>query len=398
MSFARMPLQRLAAAAVLVGAVAACEQKELVVLPRTAVNQNLFRSYVAIGNSVTAGFQSGGIVDSTQMQSYAAIIAQQAGTRYAFAGLAYPGCPPPIVNFQTQARLGGASSTSTSCSLRDPATVTSVLNNVAVPGAAVIDPTSLVDSNQNALTTFILGGQTQVQRALQANPSFVSIWIGNNDVLPAALSGFATGAPTSVATFDVNYAKMMEQLTSVDPSLRGILIGVVNVTALAALFPVDSLLNDPVFDAEFNAAAGTNVPIAANCPGSHALVSVDIITAIRAGEVAGISCATTAPFTLDTIKQGVITLSVTAYNAYISGAAASAGFAYLDPNPTLVGLKATGAVPAIPNFLSATQPFGPLITLDGVHPSALLQQLIANSLIRTINAKYGVAIDTAAHQ
>src|SRR5215469_5044563 len=324
----RIPLQRLASAAVLIGAVAACEQKELVSLPRTSVNQTLFKSFVSLGNSLTAGYQSGGIVDTTQAEAYPAIIAAQAGTRFAYPALSFPGCPPPIVNFQTQARLGGASSTSTTCALRDPTMITSVLNNVAVPGAEVIDPTASSSPNSNALTTFILGGQTQVQRALQANPTFVSIWIGNNDVLEPALTGFATGTPTPVATFNADYDKMISDLVSGAPAgLGGLLIGVVDVNVSPSVFPVDSLLNDPVLEAEFSAAAGTAVPIAADCVGAHALVSIEIIGAIRAHEVpAVIDCATAAPFTLDTIKQAIVSGTVAAYNAHIKADATANGF------------------------------------------------------------------------
>ena len=392
---AHLPVRRLAAAAALLGVLAGCEQKALVSIPRTAVNHTLFVSYVAIGNSITAGFQSGGILDTTQVESYAALIAHQAGTRYAYPALKSPGCPPPIVNFQTQARLGGG--TATSCSLRDPTSVTLVLNNVAVPGAAAIDPTSLSDSNSNVLTTFILGGKTQVERALEADPTFVSIWIGNNDVLSQALSGFATGEPTPLDSFNTRYDRMMQELTAGQKGLKGILIGVVNVTQIPALFPVDSLLNDLVLRAEFNAAAGTNVPIAGNCSGAHALVSIDIIPAIIAKEVPGISCTTADPFTLDTIKQAIVNQTVAAYNAHIKADAASAGFAYVDVNPTLAALKAKGAIATVPNFLSATSPFGPFITLDGIHPSALAHEYIANVLIAAINAKYSVAIDTVAH-
>jgi len=400
MSSSRIPLRRLAAAAMLTGAIAACEQKALVSLPRTSVNHTLFTSYVALGNSITAGFQSGGILDSTQAESYAAILAQQAGTRYAYAALTRPGCPPPIVNFQTQARLGGG--TDSTCYLRAASSITSVLNNVAVPGAASIDPTVYTSPSSNALTMFILGGKTQVQRALEADPSFVSIWIGNNDVLPQALAGFALGPPTTVDTFYARYDAMMQQLTTGQKGLKGILIGVVDVTQIPALFPVDSLLNDPVFDAEFNAAVTGNpanvVPIAPNCAGAHALVSIEIIPAIQAAEVPGISCTTTDPFTLDTIKQGIVTQTVAAYNAHISADATAAGFAYVDVNPLLAALKAQGAIATIPNFLSAASPFGPFVTLDGIHPSALAHQYIANALIGAINTQYKVTIDTVAHQ
>jgi len=393
--------RRITAVALLAFALIGCEQKELVSIPRTSVNHTLFVSYVALGNSLTAGFQSAGIVDSTQAESYAAIIAHQAGTRYAYAALTYPGCPPPIVNFLTGATLGGAGAPI--CSLRDPSSVTATLNNVAVPGAASNDPTAATTGNSNALTTFILGGESQVQRALDANPTFVSIWIGNNDALEPALTGFASGVPTPVDTFTTRYDAMMQQLTSGAKGLKGLLIGVVDVTASAALFPVDSLINDPVLKAEFNAAVtgnpNNNVPINADCNGAHALISIEFVAAVHAGQIpAAVGCSDLDPFTLDLNKQAAVTGSVQAYNAHIQTAASSAGFAYFDPNPLLAALKAVGAVPTVPNLTSATAPFGAFISLDGIHPTALAHQYLANAMIKAINQKYAVAIDTVAHQ
>src|SRR3569832_2300724 len=56
----------------------------------------LFKTYVSIGNSITAGFQSGGINDSTQMKSYAVLIARAANTGFRIPLLNRAGCPPPI--------------------------------------------------------------------------------------------------------------------------------------------------------------------------------------------------------------------------------------------------------------------------------------------------------------
>ena len=46
----------------------------------TNLNSDIFRSYVAIGNSLAAGWQSGGINDSTQQQAYPRLLAIQMGT------------------------------------------------------------------------------------------------------------------------------------------------------------------------------------------------------------------------------------------------------------------------------------------------------------------------------
>jgi lysophospholipase L1-like esterase len=378
--------------------------------PRNGVNRTLFLSYVALGNSITAGWQSGGILGTTQAESFAAVIARQAVTRYAYAALRFPGCPPPIVNFQTQAVLGGA--TAPPCALRDPASVTSTLNNVAVPGAATLDPTSFTTDASNALTTFILGGKTQVQRALDAAPTFVTIEIGNNDVLAAAELGTVVpveeiGSPgvTPVDSVVAQYGRMMTQLLTARPKLQGLLLGVFEVTALPSLFPAESLYSNATFNAEFTAAAGGSVTYVPNCAGSHALIGIGIIQFWKSAAIPKvISCQPGVPvepygdfFVLDTAKQRVIESAIAGYDAYIHAKADSLGWAYLDPNPVLGALKAAGAIPTLPNFASATQPFGPYITLDGIHPSALAHELLANQLIAAINAKYSVAIDTVPH-
>ncbi|HTA74595.1 MAG TPA: SGNH/GDSL hydrolase family protein, partial [Gemmatimonadaceae bacterium] len=264
----------LAAAAAV--ALAACDSDKIVTPPATSLNTGIFKSYVAIGNSITAGYQSGGILDSTQQESFADLLAHAAGTRYAYPSLVAPGCPPPIVNFQTGARLGGA--TATTCLGRTASTVTAILNNVAVPGAAVADLTALTTANSNALTTFILGGKTQIQKALDAQPTFVTVEIGNNDVLPAALSGVpvptAGVSPgiTPVDSFVVQYARAINQLTSAQPKLKGVLLGVFNVTLSGALFPIDSVINNPLLGAEVDAAAGHAITYAPDCVNSGALL------------------------------------------------------------------------------------------------------------------------------
>src|SRR5437764_1087833 len=89
----------------------------------TNLNSDIFRNYVAIGNSITAGWQSGGINDSTQQQAYPRLLAIQMGTPYKYASLVAPGCPPPVNNFQTQARVG-TGSTGTTCLARSLTSVT----------------------------------------------------------------------------------------------------------------------------------------------------------------------------------------------------------------------------------------------------------------------------------
>jgi lysophospholipase L1-like esterase len=404
---------RVAAAAAVVLAFAACESKTDILEPSLSGGNEMFHSYVAIGNSITAGYQSGGINDSTQRQSFARLLATQMGTQYHYASLAMPGCPSPIASFPATRVLTGlpaGATTPPACALRIASSVTDILNNVAVPGAYSADPTSATTSESNALTTFILGGKTQVSRALMAQPTFATVWIGNNDVLGAGASGILVPTPalgqkgilTTLATFTTNYDSLIKVLTDSAPNIKGVLIGVVQVGGIPLLSTGDTIFKASAANrAVMNAIAGTPVAVGADCAGSTALVNVaSLLGAVRAGtHPALISCTKNSPaapvgdvFVLDPTEQATLGALITSYNNYIATKAAAIGFAYLDPNPILAANKATNAIPRFPNFTNPTATFGSLISLDGIHPAGPAHRLIANELISVINTTYKTAL------
>jgi lysophospholipase L1-like esterase len=402
-------LARVAAAAALCSA-AACSSTRDVLGVNPPATGEIFTSYVAIGNSISAGYQSGGINDSTQRQSFARLLATQMGTQYHYASLAMPGCPAPVLTFPAT-RVGTVGTTPPpACALRVSTSVTDILNNVAVPGAYSADPTSATTSESNALTTFILGGKTQVSRALMAHPTFTTVWIGNNDVLGAGGSGILVPTPalgqkgilSTLATFSASYDAMIKQLTDSAPGIKGVLIGVVQVAGIPLLSTGDTIFKASAANrAAMNAIAGTTVNVGADCAGSTALVNVpSLLGAVRAGtHPALISCTKNVPaapvgdiFVVDPTEQATLGALITSYNNYISAKAATIGFAYVDPNPILAAQKATNAIPRLPNFTSGTATFGTLISLDGVHPAASAHRLIANAIIDATNAKYGTTL------
>jgi lysophospholipase L1-like esterase len=412
-------LTRVAAVGALI-VLAGCESKRSLLGPATPSGGDIFTSYVAIGNSITAGYQSGGINDSTQRQSYARLLANQMGTQYHYASIAGRGCSPPIANTQTGA-LVGVGSTGLTCDLRAAASVTDILNNVAVPGARVLDPISTSTVASNALTTFILGGKTQVQKALDASPTFMTIWIGNNDVLVAGLSGILVPTPalaqsgiiSTQTQFQASYDAMISQLTAGAPGLKGVLIGVAQVANLPSMSSGALIAATPTIQAGLTAAAGAPVTILPNCTGSASLIDVpQLLVAIRKyvanatdplGHPPVISCSPGAIpgtpvgdiFVLDATEQATLSGVINGYNAYIKGKADAIGFAYYDPNVLFTAKRASGEIPPFPNLASATATFGTLISLDGVHPSAAAHVLIANGLIAVINAKYGTTVPAA---
>jgi lysophospholipase L1-like esterase len=361
-----------------------------------------------MGNSITAGYQSGGISDATQRQSYAFLLAGQMGTQYHYAALANPGCPAPIVNFNTGARPTGAPP----CALRVASSITDILNNVAVPGASSYDPTAVNGTPfSNALTTFILGGKTQVARALDAKPTFVSIGIVGNDYLSFAVQDGRTSALASitpVATFTTNYDATIAQLLAGAPDVKGVIMANVLPTNVPILFAAAAMSNT-AFKNTFDGQAGVVTTLDPSCvaggAGANSLINTFLAHQIRAGAhppivacvPGGASGALPAPIgdilILDPAEQVTINTIVSGYNTYLQTKANSIGFAFYDPNTLLTTLKAAGTViRSTPLYTSATAAFGTGMSLDGVHPSLAVHRLLANDLIALINTTYGTSL------
>ena len=405
--------------------IAACGDADKMVLgPVDPTGGSIFKSYVAVGNSVTAGWQSNGLNDSTQRASYARLFAIQAGTRFAYPSFPKPGCPVPTGNWVSGKSIDSLSPVPGGCTLRDASQVSDILNNVAVPYAYAADLTVTgpgVIIPGNALNTFILGGLSQVDRALRADPTFISFWVGNNETLfPATvgmLGGPAAGSPVPPlipASVEIPLLKKaLDSLKAGSPHLRGgIVIGALRVTNTPRFFSVDSLRTAAKKTA-FDAFTGKPSAILANCVvGSGYLISAEIAKAIRVYPAAGghpplISCGVTpaapAPvgdiFILDPGEIGALNATTDAYNVYLKAKADTLGWAYLDPNVLLAPQKigATPAIPAFPNFTSNTRDastavFGVLFALDGVNPTSLAQKLVANSMIDSVNAKFSTKL------
>jgi len=437
----------------LVLAAAACNNEQLNrPFANTPVDE-MFARYVSMGNSITAGFQSGGILDSTQQQSYAVLLARAMRSPFYSPLLTRPGCPPPFTNVFTQTRFtptGYPPSTGTSCYLRKipvipppftnvftqtrftptgypPSTGTSCylrkipvipppfISNTAVPGAEVIDiynnlaPTS----HPNSLTQFFLGGLTQTQMMMRARPTFVSAWIGNNDVLGAATNSANAGDSTlitPVVTFQANYGAMLDSIAAVAPQ-GVILIGVANVATVAnrtGLPPTQPPANGvPFFSygstyfvldqagqipGPFTAGVGCAPP-----RGDSVLVPFPFGGALIAG---GGTLNCTEPQTIQPAELVKLSTTVAAYNTYIAAQATQRGWVYVDPNPALDSLRRIPTQVALfPNFGPPTaptpcssSPFGLAFSCDGIHPSAATHRLLAQKLRDAINAAYATAI------
>ncbi|MEZ4411722.1 MAG: SGNH/GDSL hydrolase family protein [Gemmatimonadales bacterium] len=412
-------MQRIRVAAALLLALpllAGCYDNDPLNAPDLSTSNGLMERYVAMGNSITAGYQSGGINDSTQQRSYAVLFANRANATFYVPSLQGRGCAPPLTNNVTQTRVGGG--TASTCDLRANERMPFV-SNVAVPGATSFSPNDnmIAFANSNALTTFILGGRTQNQAMLDANPTFVTAWIGNNDVLGALTSQSNPGNSaliTPLAVFEANYSTMLDtiQMTGAATTLIGVTdVSVIPYSSRTAIYYCLTYVDPARCQAPLPTTPDPNLAgleaagfwtVDVNCAAPAGLATlipwtkaVPLLAAAAGGVAQTMDCSNDA-LVVTPSELTAMQTAVGQYNAYIESEAASRGMAYLDVNPPLLALAATGAIPPIPDLLPAlaggSVGFGPYFTLDGVHPSTLAHQLVADSLVSAVNQFFGTNI------
>ncbi len=407
--------------------IAACGDADKMVLgPVTPTGGAIFKNYVAVGHSIPAGWQSGGLNDSTQRAAYPNLFAIQAGTRFAYPSfpksftipiglVVQSGCPAPTGNWFSQKLVDSLVPTPGGCDLRDPTKATDLLNDVAVPYAYAGDLTTTgpaVTIPGNGLNTLILGGLSQVDRATRADPTFISFEVGDNEILSPATVGLLGGYPPAGAPGLVGASveipllkKALDALVAGSPHLMGgIIIGVVRVTNAPRFFPADTLGLSVTRKTQFDAftGRGASTVIACGTGVKGWLISSELPKAIRNGAHPNVvSCVKNAPaapigdiFMLDPVEVQTLNDTTDAYNVYLKAKADTLKWAYLDPNVLLAAARTgtTPPVPAYPTLTSTTAPFGAVFSLDGVHPTAAGQKLIANAMIDSVNSKYGTKL------
>ncbi len=387
-----------------------CVENDTVEPKFTPPGGDLFFRYVALGNSITAGFQSGGINVTLQRQAYPVLLAGKAGADFHVPAINDPGCPPPFVAPLTTERI--ADSDCLARSVNAPRLV----QNLAVPGAAMEDATNFTGPGLSFLTTLILGGVDQATAMVNAEPTLVSVWLGNNDALGAAL----LGEPTALTPQSAFQADLDALVAAIDASTAetAVLIGVVDAMAAApALQPgawfwlLDQSGLSPIpLTVDASCDPATSPATAFN------LVSlVGLLGAYGDQPSIPVSCADDALFVLNAAEQVTIASAVAAFNTAIADAADANGWIYIDPgslftpalaDPDLIrkcqGLQsalASGDPVQINAAMVNTCPhesapnfFGSWISYDAVHPSSVAHQAVADAMADALNAELGSSL------
>jgi lysophospholipase L1-like esterase len=415
-----MTFRRLAIASLAVPLLAACVSNETLGTRPTPAGGALFTSYVALGTSIAAGIQSGGINDSTQKQAYPYLLAVAMGLTpgqdWHYPKINMPGCPPPydsILGLHRIAVVPGG------CALRDPATVAPYENNLGIPSirvAQLLDITRLDfrATDTLGLAQFITGSVNPVDMMAAAHPTFVTLEIGANDVLGAATHGDAT-LLTPIDTFELYFGRVADRVDATGAKVA--VANVPNVTRIpqftkaSTLFCLKTGLCGVPATVPFSLASFT---VAANCAPALAGGAGDTYllgltaTATIAGVLAGggfakLDCVNdtaqvnlgagwgTAGATINQAEYTAITGRVAAINTYIAQQAQTRGWALVNLDSAL-GANAA-SVPPIPNLSGpAINLMGTIFSEDGVHPKLAGHQIIATAFKNAINHTFGTGL------
>ncbi len=399
-----------------------------------------FSTYVALGNSLTAGYANNALYREGQLVSYPNLIAQQmkaVGGGEFVQPLVDPGSVG--VGSSGNARLvlaivdgelspvpaaehGDLSILTTSVADQGP------FNNMGVPGAKVTtavypgygNPANGAGNFNPFFTRMTTdpASASMLGDAVAQNPTFFSVFLGSNDVLGYATSGGVGDVITPMSGpagigFEASYDAIISALTA--NGAKGVVANVPSVTATPffTTVPYNGLvLQDQSKVDALNAAyqqliaaglvqtfdLGPNGFIIedANSPVGFRQIQEGelILLSVPVDQLqAGLGSITPIPdqyvLTADELVQ--IKTATQAFNAKIKAAAEANGLAFVDVNAFLNKIKEHG-IYVNGRMLTTEFVSGGAFSLDGVHLTPIGNALLANKFIEAINSTYNATI------
>lgn len=373
-----------------------------------------FTRYVALGDSLTAGFSNGSLVMSHQMWSYPQVLAWQAGHgRIEQPLISQPGIGPELQLFSLSPLFIGPKSSENGQPIN--LNLARPYDNLAIPGANARQLLTLSGGNQDPIMFQLVlrGLGPAVDQALALQPTFISLWIGNNDVLGAVTGGSAK-LLTSPVGFSGDLRSIVSTLRANAPNAGMVMATIPPVTAIpfANLIPpfvinpaTGAPLVGPDGNLVFYIAETEDGGVAALEPGSLVTLNAQFFLSQGFGIPAAL-----APFlpplphigeplpssvVLEADEVEAIATRTAELNAIIRSAASEFG-----DIPVLDTAEVFTRAAAGFNFggirLTTAYLTGGIMSLDGVHPTDIGYTLIANEFIRLINDAYDSEIPYAS--
>jgi len=362
--------------------------------------RGVFNRYVAIGTSVSMGWQSDGVVAATQETSWPEQLAELAHRSITQPYIDGAGCRSPLI-----APLAGGHRISGEGAGQDPATlscsplrgdVVLPVQNLAINAATTADalfttPENTTDaSNRQLISRVLQPGMTQVSSMVAQNPKLVSVELGGNEVLNAR-SGIVIPGVTVVpyATWAPLYDQVLDQVGSV--ANEAVIVGLIDdVASFPAFRRGDEMWQTRAY---FGAL---HVTVSDDCAGSPNLLFVPVVVPTVVGTAAArgsatLHCAgggpTTQDFTLTPSEVGFVNALLAQMNAHIREEAERRGFAYFALQELYGRPDIKGPFNPIA-LMTSLEPYGPFISLDGVHPTAAGARVLAEAAARALDAQY----------
>jgi len=410
-----------------------------------------FTSYVALGNSLTAGYSDNALTVDGQVNSYPAMLAKQFGlvdgngifkiplvdNLNAVKGVT----PAPIAGalFRTTPKLvlvvspdckGVASLTPQffdSATTNNTGFLASIksegpFNNLGVPGiksfhldnpeVANLSPTNQLFNPFYYRFASAPQSSTILGDALLSDPTFFSLWLGNNDVLWYAINGGENAVQPGMSQFDITPVDTFKnalqnavvKLTAT--GAKGVIANIPDVTDIPFFItiPYNGLVLTTQAEVDILNAAypGLTVPFVLGANGFIVSETAGTFRRIIPGELIclstprdSIKCAgwgSMVPiadeYWLDATELSLIKIATTTFNSHIATLAGQHGLALVDFNAYFKSVKSHGT---IYNGVTYTPEFiaGGAFSLDGIHLNKRGYALIANQFVKAINAKFG---------
>lgn len=393
-----------------------------------------FSRYIALGNSLTAGYADGGLYLAGQQNSYPSIIAKQ---MQAVGGGTFtqPLFSADQANGSGYLKLTGFNADGTpvttpvtsNLAVRGVITVptfgnvtlytkyTGDINNYGVPGIKLLHITYAPYGNLNGYFERLLPGSAPTNTTtyldfVTAKPfTFFTDWLGNNDALLYATTGGAGDVLTDKTTFAQLYNLSISRFTA--NGAKGAVATIPDVTSIPYFntITIGAILGavqkaNPSVQALYVNALVSGTTYAPRAATANDLVILTFPTSKIGTPVStpfgnlpyGLTPYTPIEnqYVLDANEVAITKDYVTSYNNTIKSVAAAKGLAVFDAYTFLNNVKNNGLTVNGQNFTSAYISGG-IFSLDGVHLTPQGYAIVANEFIKAINSTYGSSIPLA---
>jgi len=356
--------------------------------------QASFSTYVALGDSLTAGLSNGSLVEAHQSLSYPALLARQAGaSTFEQPLISQPGIPAELTLVTLNPPVVAPKASNQGAPVR--LDLARPYNNLGVPGAKVADLLTRVTDGGGFHDLILRGRGTALAQGISLKPTAVTLWIGNDDVLAAAVAGRAIDGVTltPLATFQASYQSVVDALKG-SGATTIVAANIPDVTTVPFVNTIRPIVVSPTTGApvlvngQTVPLLGPNGPLPAN-----SLVTLAAAPLLLKGDgiptaLGGTGRGLPDEVILDLNEVAVIRERVGQYNQVIATICQAAGIPVLDVNALFTDVavngRMVGGVSLTGAYLS-----GGLFGYDGVHPTDLGYALIANEWIRLINTRGG---------